>query len=105
MRTGTRELARRARTIFDDLGYTVRGDGAEFRAERAGKVVRVTATDEEPDPPEAGGLHCFVAPGDRARSVRRRLARNDPDCEWAIIGVRGDDYEVERAPPGPEGPT
>lgn len=101
MGTGSTELATRARRVFDELGYTVRGDGPEFRAEREWKVVHVTATDEPPDRPDPEGLHCFVAPSDRVRALRRHLDRRDPDGEWAIIGVDGDEFEVERAPPGP----
>lgn len=91
--------------MFDELGYTVTGDGAEFRAEREWKVVRVTATDDDPDPPTGEGLHCFVAHTERSRSLRRHLSRTDPDCEWAVIGVDDEEYEVERAPPGPRAPT
>lgn len=101
MGTGSTELATTARRIFDELGYTVCGTGPEFRAEREWKVVHVTATAEEPDGPDAGGLHCFVAPRDRVRALRRHLDSRDPDCEWAVIGVDGEEFEVERAPPGP----
>lgn len=99
MGTSSTELATRARTIFDELGYTVSGEGPEFLAEREWKVVHVTATAEEDARPTDDGLHCFVAPSDRVPALRRHLDRTDPGCEWAVIGVDGDDYEVERAPP------
>jgi len=105
MGSGSTELATRARTVFDELGYTVVGDGPEFRAEREWKVVRVTATDDDPEPPGGGGLHCFVTRSEKVRSLRRHLASRDPDCEWAVIGVDGDEFQVERAPPGPGAPT
>ena len=99
---GSTDLGRRARSIFDDLGYTVVGDGPEFQAERAWKVVQVTATETVPEPAGRDGLQCYVATREQARSIRRRLARAEPDFEWALIAVDGDDYEVERAPPGPD---
>lgn len=102
MAAASTNLERRARSIFDDLGYTVIGDGAEFRAERAWKVVTVTATHSEPDVTDTEGLRCYVTEREQVRSVRKRLARADPDFEWAVIAVDGDDYEVDRAPPGPE---
>lgn len=96
-------LATRARSIFDDLGYTVRGDGTQFRAERDWKVVQVTATDGQ-SVPEGDGLQCYVTPRDEVGTLRSRLAHHD-DAEWAIIAVDGDDHEVVDAPPGPDGPT
>lgn len=105
MPPGSTELASRARAIFHDLGYTVVGDGGQFRAEREWKVVRVTATDSVPDVASGEDLHCVVAPSDRVREIRRRLAGADLDCEWAIISVDGDGYDVERAPPGPATPA
>lgn len=101
MGTGSTELATRARTVFDELGYTVVGEGPEFRAEREWKVVRVTATDDDPEPPAGDGLYCYVTPSDRVRSLRRHLDSSDLEGEWAVIGVDGDEFEVERAPPGP----
>lgn len=105
MAESTTELASRARSIFDDLGYTVVGDGAEFRAERAWKVVRVSATAADPDLSGTGGLHCYVTERESVRALRRQLRSADPEFEWAIIAVDGEDYEVERAPPGPEAAT
>jgi hypothetical protein len=89
-----------ARTIFADLGYTVSGDGDEFRAERKWRVVRVTALTDSETTPDDGELRCFVAWNEDASDLRKHLRRTDPEYEWAIIGVReGGDYEVLRAPP------
>jgi hypothetical protein len=103
MESTTGSLATRARSIFDDLGYTVVGEGAQFRAERDWKVVQVTATEEAADPDD-DGLHCYVTPRDRAGDLQRRLDGADSE-EWALIAVDGDEYEVVRAPPGPGTPT
>ncbi|MFC4551234.1 MULTISPECIES: DUF7116 family protein [Halorussus] len=90
-----------ARSIFSDLGYTVSGDGEEFRAERKWRVVRVTALAESGETPDDGELRCFVTWSDQAQQLRRQLRRTNPAYEWAIISVReGGDYEVMRAPPG-----
>lgn len=104
MEPGTTSLATRARSIFDDLGYDVVGEGARFRAERDWKVVRVAAT-EDPTPDDVDGLTCVVTSSDAAARVRRRLRQRAGDEEWAIIAVDGDDHEVVRAPPGPDGPA
>jgi hypothetical protein len=102
MGTVSTQLDEQARSIFAELGYTVSGDGAEFTAERGWKSVRVTTMREPSDPPESGGLRCFVTHRTDARAVRRRLVRADPDYDWAIISVADDDYEVVCAPPGPQ---
>lgn len=103
MESATAALETRARSIFDDLGYTVVGEGAEFRAERDWKVVQVTATDGSADPDD-DGLRCYVTPSEQAGSLRRELAGSDCD-EWAVIALDEEDYEVVRAPPGPATPT
>ena len=88
-----------ARTIFTDLGYTVSGDGDEFRAERKWRVVRVTALADSDETPDDGDLRCFVTWKESASELRQKLRRTDPEYEWAIIGVReGGDYEVLHAP-------
>ncbi|WP_435318764.1 DUF7116 family protein [Haloarchaeobius sp. TZWSO28] len=97
-----RHIGEQARRVFDRLGYTVTGDGDEFRAERDWKVVHVTATTDLREPPIAGtdSLHCFVTNKERAQRVRRRVQEANPGYEWAVIGVDDNDqYEVERAPP------
>lgn len=103
MESATAALETRARSIFDDLGYTVVGEGAEFRAERDWKVVQVTATDGSADPTD-DGLRCYVTPSEHAGSLRRELAGSDCE-EWAVIALDEEDYEVVRAPPGPATPT
>lgn len=102
MGTVNTQLVEEARSIFTRLGYTVSGSGTEFTAERGWKAVRVTTMSEPTEPPESGGLRCFVTRRPDAREIRRRLVRTDPDYDWAIISVANDDYEVIRAPPGPE---
>ncbi|WP_207591999.1 DUF7116 family protein [Halomontanus rarus] len=96
-------LVEQARSIFAELGYTVEGTGPEFRAEREWKVVHVSTVLETGDlPSESGEFRCFVATREDADDLEQRLRYTDPDYEWAIIVVDGDDYEVERAPPGPK---
>lgn len=95
-------LVEHARSIFADLGYTVEGTGPDFRAERDWKVVHVNTTYEpETIPSGSGQFHCFVAEPDEVTDLETMLMRVDPDYEWAIIVVDGDEYQVERAPPGP----
>jgi hypothetical protein len=94
-----RHLGEQAKSIFSQLGYTVTGDGDEFRAERDWKVVHVTAKSNLSEIPSSGSLHCFVTSKERARTVHRRIRDANPDYEWAVISVGdGDEYEVERAP-------
>lgn len=89
-----------ARSIFTNLGYTVTGDGPEFSARRDWKEVRVTALSEDDDTPDTGTLRCFVTWREQAGQLRRKLRSDNPEYEWAIIGVHeGGDYEVTRAPP------
>lgn len=96
-------LVEQARSIFAELGYTVEGSGPAFRAERAWKVVHVNTVFEKAELPSSSAeqFHCFVAePGDAA-DLENQLRSTNPSYEWAIIVVDGDDYQVERAPPGP----
>jgi hypothetical protein len=95
-------LVEQAKSIFADLGYTVEGTGPVFRAERKWKVVHVNPVLEPGKLPSATGqFHCFVARPEDADSLERELERTNPNYEWAIIVVDGDDYQVERVPPGP----
>ena len=88
-----------ARTIFTDLGYSISGDGEEFRAERKWRVVRVTALTDSDETPDDGDLRCFVTWHEHAPELRQRLRGADPEYEWAVISVReSGDYEVLRAP-------
>ena len=87
-------LGDRARAVFSDLGYEVTREGGELRAERKWRTVYVTTK----DPAEAathGRLRCFVAPAERAGTVRDDLLSRAPDYDWAVIGVEeGDGYTV-----------
>ncbi|WP_306060087.1 DUF7116 family protein [Natronococcus wangiae] len=95
-------LVEQAKSIFADLGYTVEGNGPEFRAERKWKVVHVSTVLELDELPSAAGqFHCFVARPEDADTLEAKLKRTNPSYEWAIIVVDGDDYQVERVPPGP----
>ncbi len=95
-------LVEQARSIFAELGYTVEGSGPEFRAERDWKVVHVSTVLESGEIPTASGkFHCFVAQPEDADLLEHRLRKENPNYEWAIIVVDGDEYQVERAPPGP----
>ncbi len=95
-------LVEQARSIFAELGYTVEGDGPEFRAEREWKVVHVNAVLENGSLPSGSGrFHCFVARPEDADDLEQRLTSVNPNYEWAIIVADGEDYQVERAPPGP----
>lgn len=95
-------LVEQAKSIFADLGYTVEGTGPVFRAERKWKVVHVNPVLEPGELPAAAGqFHCFVARPEDADALERELERTNPSYEWAIIVVDGDDYQVERVPPGP----
>jgi hypothetical protein len=97
MSTVNKTLADEARSIFDDLGYDVAGDGAEFRAVRDWKEVRVTLEEPPTDAPDS--LGCVVTRAEDSEGVIRELSRTDPACEWAVIGVREDgSYEVARTP-------
>jgi len=101
MGTVTTPPDEQARSIFDDLGYSLAGDGAEFSATRDWKEIRVRAvTDAVDDAHDEGGYRCFVTWADHAAALERELERLDPPCEWAVLGVEEDgDYEVARAPP------
>ncbi|ELY29047.1 hypothetical protein C500_12080 [Natrialba magadii ATCC 43099] len=97
-------LVEQARSIFAELGYTVEGTGPEFRAERAWKVVHVNTVFENAELPSSSSteqFHCFVAHPEDAADLENQLLSTNPSYEWAIIAVDGDDYQVERAPPGP----
>jgi hypothetical protein len=100
MGTVTTPPADEARSIFDDLGYSVTGAGSEFRAIRDWKEIHVLAVDGDVDAPDDGSYRCFVTWEEGVPALERRLERADPSYEWAVIGVADDgDYEVARAPP------
>ena len=100
MGTVSNELTERAQAIFTDLGYRIERDGPTLTAERGWKTVEVTPTDGKLDPPDRSApFHCFVADQETVDSLERSIRRSEPDYEWAIIVVDGEDYAVERAPP------
>ncbi|MFB6132825.1 MAG: hypothetical protein ABEJ44_05405 [Halanaeroarchaeum sp.] len=89
-----------ARSIFDGLGYEVAGTGSEFSATRDWKEVRVHAVADASVSMDGGRYRCFVTWSEKTDDLEKRLEREDPGFEWAIIGVSDDgDYEVARAPP------
>ena len=99
MGTVTTSLKQEAQSIFTDLGYDVSGNGGEIRAQRKWRTVQVTPMSEPRDLPTSGDLRCFVTWDERAGDLERHLTREDPDYEWAIIGVReGGDYTVVGRP-------
>lgn len=101
MRAVTTQLAEKARTIFDDLGYQVAREGDELRAERKWRSVRISPVEEPTTPPQSGEYRCFVTWADSAMEVRSRLASESPDYEWAVVAVTEDgDYEVLQEPAG-----
>jgi len=90
-------LDEQARSIFDDIGYTVSRTDDGLRAAHKWREVSVTVLDEELHIPETGEMHCFVTRASRAPAVRDRLGRMDVSYDWAVIGVRDDgDYDVIR---------
>ncbi|PSQ03806.1 hypothetical protein BRC92_06035 [Halobacteriales archaeon QS_4_69_31] len=99
MRAVTKPRDEQARSIFADLGYDVTARGSELLAERKWRVVHVTTFEPDDDTPESGKYRCFVTWEEDVEAVERRLSREDPEYEWAVIGVVEDgDYEVVRAP-------
>jgi hypothetical protein len=89
----------RARSIFDELGYDVAGDGPTFSATREWKQVTVSAVTEEISTPTTSGYRCFVTWADALDTVAARLEALDLDADWALIGVERDgSYEVARTP-------
>jgi hypothetical protein len=95
--------AEQARSIFDDLGYTVSGDGSEFVATRKWRTVRVTALDADAvelrrrpiadggspvvDADDDYGFRCFVTWKGDTGKLTDRLKRVETPFEWAVIGV------------------
>ena len=99
MATVSNPLSKEARSIFDDLGYSVSDRGAELRATRDWKEVRVTPVTDTIDAPDDGRYRCFVTWKDRTEDLERSIDRTDPTYEWALIGIDDDgEYEVVRAP-------
>lgn len=89
-----------ARSVFDDLGYSVTGDGRSFRATRDWKEVQVTAIGRPdrasvtPSEQEGDVLRCFVAWQDQCGELASRLTAA-LSGEWALIAVDEDgEYQV-----------
>ena len=98
MGTVTTALRQEAESIFTDLGYAVTAQEGELRAERKWRVVEVTPLADPDEPPlSSSPYQCFVTWEHNVPALERRLKRTNPDCEWAIIGVRDDqEYVVSR---------
>ncbi|EMA07580.1 hypothetical protein SAMN05443574_106226 [Haloarcula vallismortis] len=95
----TTSLDEQARSIFDELGYTVSRTGTELQAERGWRVVTVSALGSQDPIPESGDLRCFVTRTGEATHLSRRLNRLDVSYDWAVIEITEDgDYEVIRHP-------
>lgn len=91
-------LDERARSIFDDIGYTVSRTDTGLRAAHKWREVGVTVHDDDTAIPESGEMHCFVTYASEAGALGRRLSRMDVGYDWAVIGVREDGgYDVVRA--------
>ncbi|MFC6757947.1 DUF7116 family protein [Halomicroarcula sp. GCM10025894] len=90
-------LDERARSIFDDIGYTVSRTENGLRAAHKWREVGVTVLEGDTAFPESGEMHCFVAKAAEAPEVGHRLSRMDVGYDWAVIGVREDGgYDVVR---------
>ncbi|MFB6223197.1 MAG: hypothetical protein ABEH86_05930 [Haloarcula sp.] len=93
----TTSLDEQARSIFNDLGYTVSRTGTELQAERHWRVVIVSILDPQDPLPDDGDMRCFVTRATDATQLGRRLDRRDVDYDWAVLGISEDgDYEVVR---------
>jgi hypothetical protein len=91
-------LDEQARSIFDDIGYTVSRTEDGLRAAHKWREVGVTVLEGDLTLPSSGEMHCFVTEASRAPDVRARLERLDVSYDWAVIGVREDGgYDVLRA--------
>ena len=90
-------LDEQARSIFDDIGYTVSRTDDGLRAAHKWREVGVTVLTDELTVPETGEMHCFVTRASNAERIGDRLERRDVPYDWAVIGVHEDgDYDVIR---------
>jgi hypothetical protein len=90
-------LDEQARSIFDDIGYTVSRTDDGLRAAHKWREVGVTIYDDDTTIPDSGELHCFVTAVDEAPALCNRLERRDVPYDWAVLGVREDGgYDVFR---------
>lgn len=100
MGAATTSLGEQARSIFDDLGYSVSRTGSELRAQRKWRVVTVTPFEADDSLPDSGELRCFVTWASESSDLRRRLTRMDVPYDWAVVGIHEDtdEYDVVRCP-------
>ncbi|PSP63604.1 hypothetical protein BRC76_02650 [Halobacteriales archaeon QH_8_67_36] len=90
-------LDEQARSIFDDIGYTVSRTEDGLRAAHKWREVGVTVLDDDAVIPESGEMHCFVTRASEAPALGDRLSRMDVPYDWAVLGVREDGgYDVVR---------
>jgi hypothetical protein len=90
-------LDEQARSIFDDIGYTVSSTDDGLRAAHKWREVGVTVLEDEITIPDSGDMHCFVTQAADVDTVADRLTREDPEYDWAVLGVRDDgSYDVVR---------
>ena len=90
-------LDEQARTIFDDIGYTVSRTEDGLRAAHKWREVGVTVLEDDITIPESGEMHCFVTRASEAPDLGDRLSRMDVPYDWAVLGVREDGgYDVVR---------
>jgi len=98
MGTVNTALEREAESIFNELGYAVSADGGALRAKRKWRTVQVTPVPGPEAPtPKAGEYHCLVTWSEHVDTLERTLKDENPEYEWAIIGVsEDDDYVIAR---------
>lgn len=90
-------LDEQARSIFDDIGYTVSRTEDGLRASHKWREVGVTVLEDNIAIPDSGEMRCFVTAASDAESVGNRLERRDVPYDWAVIGVHEDGgYDVIR---------
>ena len=98
----TTSLGEQAKSIFDEIGYTVSRTDTELRAAHKWREVRITVCEAHEELPDSGELRCFVTWASMADDLERRLSRRELPYDWAVIGVRDDGgYDVVR----PDTPT
>lgn len=96
MESASTDLRDRARSLFEELGYSIDETPGGFRAERKWRTVSVQTVSAETALPSDGQLRCFVTTAGDAEELRSRLLDARPDYDWAIVALDGDEYEVYR---------
>jgi hypothetical protein len=90
-------LDEQARSIFDDIGYTVSRTDDGLRAAHKWREVGVTVVEDDVTLPDDGEMRCFVTRASKAETVGERLEKRDVPYDWAVIGIREDGgYDVIR---------